>query len=96
MYVIQSWVNGDGCDSWSFEDRSVAEAEFKALAEGLAREMWKENRTAVIKLKDSEVWGYSLYETHEDEDEDGYDVTLEDLDYASLSWKQAKERLGHD
>ena len=94
MYVIQSWVNGDGCDSWSFDDRSVAEAEFKALAEGLAREMWKENRLLSIKMKDSEVWGYSLFE--ENEDEDGYVNQSEDLDYASLSWKQAKERLGHD
>ena len=94
MYVIQSWVNGDGCDCLRFEDRSVAEAEFKAKAEGLAREMWKENRTAVIKMKDSDVWGYSLFEEYEDED--GYVNQPEDLDYASLSWKQAKERLGHD
>ena len=94
MYVIQSWVNGDGCDCWRFEDRSVAEAAFKAEVEGLARAMWKENRTAVIKLKDSTVWGYSLFEEYEDED--GYVNQSEDLDYASLSWKQAKERLGHD
>ena len=94
MYVIQSWFNGEACDSWSFEDRSVAEAEFKAKVEGLARDMWKENRQLLIKRKDSEVWAYSLYEVYEDED--GYDNTSEDLDYASLSWKQAKERLGHD
>ena len=92
MYVIQSWVNNDAGDYWSFEDRSVAEAEFKAKVEGLARDMWKENRTAVIKMKDSEVWAYSLFEVYEDED--GYDNTSEDFEYASLSWKQAKERLG--
>lgn len=94
MYLIQSWVNNDAGDYWRFEDRSVAEAEFKAKVKGLARDMWKENRTAVIKLKDSEVWAYSLCEQYEDED--GYDNMSEDFEYASLSWKQAKERLGHD
>lgn len=88
MYLVQSWVNGDGCDCWSFEDRSVAEGVFKAEVEAMARDMWKENRQALIELDDSEVWAYSLFE----EDDDGNQS--EDLDYASLSWKQAKERLG--
>lgn len=88
MYLVQSWVNGEGCDSWSFENRSVAEGVFKAKVKARARDMWKENRQATVKLDDSEVWAYSLCE------EDDYGNQSEDLEYESLSWKKAKERLG--
>lgn len=84
-YIVQSYVNNDASDYWVFENLEEAKQDFAERVSRIPSEMKSENRQSVVKFDDDDSWGYELY-IEDDENE-----VYETLDYACMSWKEAKK-----